>query len=198
MRFGRLMLASVLVLGLIYLAWPYATLYRISTAIQDADCAALDVLVDWHAVREGIKEDICDLVQDDPAPQNAAVLPGFGAGFMRGVAASVIDRKVTPQALLALASASSVAAGAPMSTAAADLSPPLRQSPLRQPPAALGQAAVQVIWAFFSSPTVFTVTLRGQGHADPVTVEMVLTGATWRVDRVWLPPALLAGPGAHI
>ena len=59
-------------------------------------------MVDWGSVREGIKEDICDLVIDQP-PQDQAdgKLPPFGAGFVRGIATNVVDRQVTPEALVA-------------------------------------------------------------------------------------------------
>ncbi len=95
------LLATVLSIGVAYVAYPYLTLYRLGWAIHSADAATLEALVDWPAVREGIKEDVCDLVADDPAPQTKGALPPFGASFMRGIRSSAIDQAVTPQALLA-------------------------------------------------------------------------------------------------
>ena len=61
-------------------------------------------MVDWYSVREGIKEDICDLVIDQPQQaQDGGQLPPFGAGFVRGIATNVIDKQVTPEALVAAA-----------------------------------------------------------------------------------------------
>ena len=166
-------LATLFGLALVYSAYPYITLYRLGLAIKGADAATLEALVNWPAVREGIKEDVCDLVIDDPGAKNQAALPAFGASFMRGIASSSIDQAVTPQALLAATSTTAL--------------------PAKQP-AAQG-ADVHVEWAFFDSPTTFLVSLRAPGQADPLKLEMDLKHGEWRVQRVWLPAELLT-PGS--
>ena len=158
------LLATVLSVGVTYVAFPYVTLYRLGSAIRSADAATLESLVDWPAVREGIKEDVCDLAADDPDPKNGAELPPFGASFIRGIASSAIDQAVTPQALLAASPA----------------------------PQALHGADVHVNWAFFDTPTTFMVSLQPPGQADPIKIEMDLRHGEWRVQRVWLPPKLLS------
>ena len=82
------LLATVLSVGVAYVAYPYVTLYRLGSAIKGADAATLESLVDWPAVREGIKEDVCDLGADDPGPKTGAELPPFGASFVRGITSS--------------------------------------------------------------------------------------------------------------
>ncbi len=78
------LLATAVTASVTYLAYPYVTLYRLGSAVQTADAATLERLVDWHSVREGIKEDICDIVVDDgPAPpptRLARRTVGQGAG----------------------------------------------------------------------------------------------------------------------
>jgi len=162
------LLATVLSAGVAYVAFPYVTLYRLGTAIRSADAATLESLVDWPAVREGIKEDVCDLAADDSEPKDSAELPPFGASFIRGVASSTIDQTITPQALLAVTT--SLPASPPPQTRGAD---------------------VHVNWAFFDSPTTFMVSLQPPGPADPIKIEMDLRHGAWRVQRVWLPPELL-------
>ncbi len=162
------LLATMLSVGVAYAAYPYATLYRLGSAIEGADSSTLETLVDWPAVREGIKEDVCDLGTDDPGPKTGAELPAFGASFMRGIASSAIDQAVTPQALLA-------------ATSTLPASHPSQQS-----------ADVHVIWAFFDSPTTFQVSLRARGQAEPIKLEMDLQHGEWRVQRVWLPAELLS------
>src|ERR1700684_3135742 len=125
------LLATMLSIGVAYVAYPYLTLYRLGSAIQTADAATLESLVDWPAVREGIKEDICDLGSDQVASDTNGHLPPFGASFVRGIASSSIDKVVTPEALLAAASVADAAPRAP------------------QPRG----ADVHVNWAFFDSPT---------------------------------------------
>jgi hypothetical protein len=163
----------MLSVGIAYGAYPYVTLYRLGSAIKAGDAGTLETLVDWPAVREGIKEDVCDLAADDPAPKNGDELAPFGASFMRGIASNAIDQAVTPQALLAVASP-----------------PPSR----KRPPTG---ADVHVEWAFFDSPTTFTVSLLAQGQTDPVKLEMDLKNGEWRVQRVWLPAELLAPSGSR-
>jgi hypothetical protein len=168
-------LAMVLSVGVAYVAYPYITLYRLGEAIRGADAATLETLVDWPSVREGIKEDICDLVVDDGETQRGAKLPPFGASFMRGIASSTIDQKVTPQAI----AAASVAF------------PDTKQA------AAKPKTDIHVDWAFFDSPTQFTVSLREQSLGEPIRLEMKLREGEWQVRRVWLPPELLTNAPAR-
>jgi hypothetical protein len=153
-------------MGVAYVAYPYVALYRLGTAIRSADAATLEALVDWPAVREGIKEDVCDLAAENSNPNTNAELPPFGESFVRGITSSSIDQVVTPQALLAVAA-----------------SEPARPSPRG--------ADIHVNWAFFDSPTTFMVSLRPPGQADPIKLEMDLRHGVWRVQRVWLPADLL-------
>ena len=176
MRIKWPLLATFVTIGLTYAAYPYVTLYRLGSAMQTANAATLEKLVDWPAVREGIKEDICDLVIDDPDSRPGGKLPAFGASFVRGIAANTIDRQVTPQG---------IASG----VVAASVSAPHRDSA----PA----AQVHITHAFFDSPTVFMVEVKTAGLADPIRMEMDLRGAAWVVKRVWLPDAMLAGTPAR-
>jgi hypothetical protein len=169
MRARWSLLALILIPVVGYAAYPYITLYRLGVAMRAADAGTLETLVDWPSVREGIKEDVCDLVVDEPNGQQGTRLPPFGASFMRGIASSTIDQRVTPQAIVAAA------------TATPDH---------RRDPAPRG-ADVHVNWAFFDSPTLFSVSLQAQGLSEPIRLEMALRHGTWQVDRVWLPDELL-------
>ena len=161
------LIGLLLAVGLTYGIYPYVTLYRLGQAIRSGDAVRLEAMVDWSSVREGIKEDICDLVIDQPPQEQAdGKLPPFGAGFVRGIATNVVDRQVTPEALVAAA----------------------------QGPDAIETtrgAAVQVSWAFFASPLAFVVDLNTPGQATPIRLQMDLRSGTWHVTRVWLPPDLL-------
>ncbi|HKM60969.1 MAG TPA: DUF2939 domain-containing protein [Acidisphaera sp.] len=162
-----------------YGAYPYVTLYRLGYAIRHGDSTALETLVDWDGVREGLKEDVCDAMAEEPAdPAEAtalparddAALPAFGSGFMRGIAGNVIDNNVTPAAIVAAAQADD------------RLAPSVRRS----------QDQPQIAWAFFDSPTEFSVQLRPPGeHAKPIRVRMEMRHGEWKVTRAWLPRELL-------
>ena len=161
------LLAAVLAVGMGYASYPYVTLYRLGAAIHSGDAATLQSLVDWPAVREGIKEDICDNVADDPASSvDGGKLPAFGASFVRGIAANAVDAQVTPKGLVDLTqhhATGSVPRG----------------------------AAVHVNWAFFQDPTNFIVSLDAPGQSEPIKLLMNLSDAGWQVTRIWLPPSLL-------
>ncbi len=171
------LVAMILSVGVGYVAYPYVTLFRLGSAIRRADAATLESLVDWPAVREGIKEDVCDLGAEETAPTTTGhELPPFGASFMRGITSNSIDKVVTPQALLAAATTDA--------------------TPAKLPPQPPRGADVHVNWAFFDSPTSFLVSLQARGQSEPIKLEMDLRDGQWRVMRVWLPSELLS-PGAR-
>jgi len=162
-------LATCMVLGAGYLGYPYATLYRLDTAMRQSDASALRALVDWYAVREGLKEDICDMVLDEPAsarPSNE--LAPFGSSFVRGMTGNALDRTVTPETLVSM----------------------IRTGDARAP------ADASVAWAFFENPVQFAVELHAGGFAEPIRLVMELQGLSWKVRRVWLPNALLERAGS--
>jgi hypothetical protein len=170
MRVRWSILAALLAVGSSYVVYPYVTLFRLGEAIRQGDAATLQSLVDWPAVREGIKEDICDAVADEPIDsKQAGALPPFGASFVRGIASNTIDRQVTPEALVAAVGS---APAQQVTTSGAD---------------------VHVNWAFFDHPTAFSVSLKAPGQAEPIRLELQLRHWQWLVRRVWLPDELLRG-----
>jgi hypothetical protein len=163
----RPLVGAVLAVALTYGLYPYVTLWRLGLAIRSGDASTVGTLVDWPAVREGIKEDICDLVIDDPPEVKAgAKLPAFGSGFMRGIATNAVDARVTPEALMAVAQKE-------------EAKPVTHSGP------------VEVSWAFFTGPTGFLVDLQAPGENAPIRLQMDLRDGAWKVTRVWLPPQLL-------
>ncbi len=166
-------IGALLAVAIAYAGYPYVALYRLGQAIRNGDASTLQSMVDWPAVREGIKEDICDLViEEPPEARHGNQLPPFGAGFMRGIATNVIDSRVTPEALAA-------ATQHPMATAVRD------------------PTNVQVTWAFFASPSEFLVDLVAPGQTEPIRLQMDLRGGAWCVTRVWLPPEMLGRANAR-
>lgn len=158
-----------------YAAWPYVSVFRLAEAIRHGDARSLEALVEWDSVREGIKEDICDTVFDEPTAKVASsdsALPPFGYSFVRGIAADAVDSNVNPQALVSFARPSGPAARRP----APDADP-------------------RLAWAFFDSPTSFSVWLRPPGspsRGDLIRIQLELRGGGWKVTRAWLPRAILA------
>ncbi|MBV9653641.1 MAG: DUF2939 domain-containing protein [Acetobacteraceae bacterium] len=184
----RAVVVALLTVLLTYAAAPYVTLYRLASSIRRGDDVALEALVDWDGVREGIKEDICDTVFDAEPAQAAPsrqpdALPPFGFSFVRGIASNAIDENVTPTGLVTAASRFQAvsASGVPLT-----------------PPAADGHADPSIVWAFFTGPTTFRIDLLPPPEAgfgkEPVRIDMELGGSGWKVTRAWLPPSMLRGP----
>ncbi len=172
MRVRIPLLVGVLAIAGAYVTYPYVTLCRLGLAIHQGDSATLASLVDWHAVREGIKEDICDSVLDTPAQTVSATgeLPAFGASFMRGVAGSKVDQAVTPEAL----------------------------ATVTRPEASDSRGAdVSLGWSFFDNLTQFTASITTPGEIEPIRLQLELRGGVWQVTRVWLPVDLLNGSNAR-
>jgi Protein of unknown function (DUF2939) len=159
-------LAAALAIGVAYAAYPYVTLYRLDNAIHAGDAATLRTLVDWPAVREGIKEDICDNVTDAPEVPSGGKLPAFGASFVRGIATNSVDQQITAEGLVGMTHHHTTGL-APQAS------------------------ALQVNWAFFSDPTNFIVSVDASGQPEPIKLQLSLKDATWQVTRIWLPPAML-------
>jgi hypothetical protein len=178
-----------------YVAYPYVTLFRLGLAIQQGDAATLETMVDWDRVRDGIKEDICDAVLDDPTPAatNAEALPAFGTSFMRGIAGSMIDKTINAaslvQATRSMGSAPDYHRVAIVGSAsAAELSQPVEMG------------APRVVWAFFENAKTFDVEMKaptGSGIHHPIRVQMELVGTEWKIIRAWLPMEMLAPSNAR-
>lgn len=170
------------VIAAAYLAMPYVTLYRLGIAIRDGDAASLETLVDWDHVREGIKEDICDAVFDLPpneTTQATAALPAFGSSFMRTIASNQIDSAVTAHGLVSAMHQRTAAQVAIAPASVAPLAPPKDEQP-------------RITWAFFDSPTTFTVVMQPPGaDASPVRIALGLRHGAWKVTRAWMPPEML-------
>ncbi|MGC1409406.1 MAG: DUF2939 domain-containing protein [Acetobacteraceae bacterium] len=165
------LLGMLLTTGCAYGLYPYVALYELGQAVRQGDAVKLGTMVDWASVREGIKEDICDHVVEQPEPAQASgQLPPFGAGFVRGIATNTVDKRVTPEALVAAA---------------------------QQPDPKLMDKGdgIRVSWAFFVSPSAFMVDL-GTSDNAPIRLQMDLRDGAWHVTRVWLPPEMLGGAGA--
>jgi len=168
--------AAIAVVCVAYAVWPYVTLFRLGQAIRHGNAAALETLVDWNGVREGIKEDICDNVFDEPTARVASGesrLPPFGFSFVRGIAGNAVDENVNPQALVSAAHGAATAG---------------------QPAALPAEVNPSIAWAFFDGPTSFLVLLRRPGASpgeEPIRIEFQLRHAAWKVTRAWLPREML-------
>lgn len=189
-------LSALVVVAVAYMASPYVALYRLQAALRGGDQSILAGMVDWDQVRDGLKQDIAELVVDEPEPQPRATaqlagamevsgsaqlagstLPPFGSSFIKGIASKAVDEAITPESVARM--------GRPDGDAEPGDADPLQSVSLK---------SAHVTWAFFQSPETFTLWLRSPGQdisEGPVKLRMELLDGSWKITRVWLPPSLL-------
>ena len=159
----------------LYVASPYVALWRLGLALRSGNAQFITTHVDWESVRANLVRQVDSDIRGVAQPVTEAAdddLPGFGNGFVRGIAHRVVDRSFQPEAVqAALRHLAATGSGGP--------------SALR--------------WAFFDGPESFVVSvaMARDGAWQTVRVHLQLCGLAWRVTRVDAPPALLAGFAAH-
>ena len=182
MRGKRSVLTAVVAILAAYAAMPYVTLWQLADALAHGNTARLQSLIDWDAVRRGLKTDISNgivsgaFAEDQAAPAPAAIasntLPPFGASFISGIAGSLVDREVTPQHLAEMVR---------------ELGPAEKRGGSTLPFSGVEHA-------FFDGPTSFMLTLRcpGQDADDkPLKVRLAIRGGQWKVVRAWVSQDLI-------
>ncbi|MBV9538376.1 MAG: DUF2939 domain-containing protein [Acidisphaera sp.] len=163
-----------------YLAMPYVTLWQLADALQRGDPARLQALIDWTAVRSGLKSDISDGIvsgvwnADEATPTRIAAntLPPFGSSFISGIAGSVVDHEVTPEHLAGM----------------------VRQLGPADGKEGMTLPFTGVEHAFFDGPASFELTIRCPGQAredQPLKVRMAIRHGGWKVIRVWISQDLI-------
>jgi hypothetical protein len=153
-----LVLVVVGVLLLLYLAWPFATLWRVDQAVRGGDMEALAALVDLESVRAEIKKKLNKDANSTVGKLSDSFIRWLQDGI--GVMGSqAVDRLVTlpwvRERLLAHGAGSSEEGF-------------------------LGQ----VTYAFFDAADGFMVRI-GSNSEDPVQLRLSLSGLNWRVSAVY-------------
>jgi hypothetical protein len=198
--------AAAAILGvMLYVIWPYYTLFELSRAIQARNAVTVNRLVDWEQVRVSVKAQIqarLEQIQKAPAQREFAEKnprwANYGNAMAQKVANSLIDRILTPEGMTRLMEGSR------------DRSTAWRQASARQPsagttddagprPGSAGSVQQNSFWqrihfAFFVSPIHFRFDLcdpaRGatESTVQPtLTVMMIFKGTGWQVYDVRLP-----------
>ena len=167
----RRLFILLLILLAVYIAYPYWTLYRLQDALLSNNAEAVKRIVDFPAVRAGMKAQVEGGLLEKSAEigEKRPVLGDIGTALTNLLGPSVIggtvDGLVTPEALL---SNPTVVEHREKNEGFSDY----------------------LEYAFFSSPTTFKVDAKDPKEADSptVTATMVLDGWRWRVTNVALPP----------
>ena len=93
-----------LVLWLAYSVWPFFAVYRLASAVQARDVAAVDELVDFPALRRSLTTQIVRtyLRITGKAGQRGSMLENFAVGAAASVADPIVAKLISADALLDL------------------------------------------------------------------------------------------------
>jgi hypothetical protein len=161
----------LLILGIAYVGYPYLTLYWIDQALLNNDKASLEQLVDFPKLRADLRSEVKGQVMAKAGKiaEKRPILGAFGQAltklFAPDLVESTVDSLVTPEGIL--------------------------ENPTVVEHRERGEGFADfVTYAFFASPTTFTVDLQDPDKPDSPTVGAVmkLAGLRWRVVGVNLPP----------
>lgn len=172
----RLFLLFLILLG-VYIAYPYWTLFRIEQALLTNNAEKLQKIVDFPAIRAGMKKQVEGglLEKSQKLGEKRPILGDIGEALTRALAPSVVggtvDSLVTPETIL----------NNPTVVEHREKDEGFRDF---------------VTYAFFASPTRFTVDVKDPERADAPTVTGVLTleGVRWRLTEIELPPLASVTP----
>lgn len=103
----RLLLLVVAVIGGWLFASPWYTMWRIVSAAEDGDSAALEERIDFERLRDTMQADLAASRDDG----DADLLDQIGDGIVEAVGGAAIDVGVTPQGLAVMLDASTVLPG---------------------------------------------------------------------------------------
>jgi len=167
----RRLLLLLLILIVAYIGYPFLTLYWIDQALLNNDKASLEQLVDFPKLRADLQSEVKGQVmaKAGEVAEKRPILGAFGQVltqlFAPDLVAGTVDSLITPEGLL--------------------------EAPIVVEHREKGESFRDfVTYAFFSSPTTFTVDLQDPEKPDSPTVGAVmrLEGVRWRVVGANLPP----------
>lgn len=187
----KILIGSVVLVVLGWIAWPYYALYDFATSIDQGDQLRLEHRIAWDDVRRGLRDDFSALILQNVRENGGAESAlGTGLALLMGPAIinSAIDNYVTPGAIAAAIRSGKVPvpSAAQIGGSAVDQgpAPTLDNSQQRRLPWEL------VRYAFFSGgPLSFRVDIapnNAETSQRPVTLLFKWTG-DWKLSRIFLP-----------
>lgn len=141
-----------------YFVWPYVHIYQLNSAVADNDQAALDGLVDFETVNRIYQKDL-EWSMGNMGPQDKSILPEAvreGANAVVGAVGNLVAQ-----------------------TTKIDANDMLKRLHKHE-----GSVWQQLTFAFFESPTRFTIRL-GELGRSPIHLQMTLQDWRWRITAIY-------------
>jgi hypothetical protein len=187
----KIVIGSLILVALGWIAWPYYALYDFANAMQQGDQVALERRVAWEEVRRGLRDDFNAVVlrsltkNDGSSPLATGIAALIGPTIIN----NAIDSYVTPRGIANLirSGKASAPSAAQIENSGADqkLAGTFDDKQQR------GLGWKQVRYAFFSGgPMTFRVDIApddAQTGQQPVILLFKWAG-DWKLFRLFLPP----------
>ncbi len=95
---------AILILWLAYTGWPFVDLYRLATAVQASDVAAVNRQVDFRGLRASLTTQLVTtyLRLTGKTGRAGSLLEQLAAGAGASLAEPMVSKLITPEALLGL------------------------------------------------------------------------------------------------
>lgn len=182
----------------LWIAWPYYSLYQLSEAVDQGDEIALESLVDWTSLKQGLKGDLAILIAKSVAAESknepgSALAAGFLAVLGPVFVDKIVDAYVTPQGLAQLFKEKRVN----LKKKQVDTPTKSKESPTGDNETNTENSASEAFWnnleyAFFTrSPFMFLVELKSKDKQDenqePLKLLMKWQNGGWELTRLILP-----------
>lgn len=190
-RFG-IVAGTVVLVSLIWLAWPYYAVYDLFQAVKNGDVATLETRVAWDSVRQGLRGQLNAMLlaklQAPTTDTGSQLGNGFAAMLGPAIVNQTIDSYVTPQALAAIKQTTATqpaAVGSERSATAQNSQAAIQQAK---------RASIEDIkYAFFSPhPFRFRVEVLPPNDKSSLVTLMFDWSGGWKLTQVLLPENLLS------
>jgi Protein of unknown function (DUF2939) len=160
---NRIVKLAIVVLGLAFCVWmyfaPHLTVRSMRLAAERGDAEALSAHVDFPALRESVKSQLADAMDERIGDRNkASAFGALGARLATAIADPMIDAMLTPQALSLMFSGGGLALDG------------LATAGIRHPDASPGESGHLPQWQAdmgYEDVSTFTVRLRPDDDAIP-------------------------------
>jgi hypothetical protein len=152
------LIASIVLIISIFLAWPYTVIYRLDQALLNDDQEKLNEMIDIDAVREQIKRKLNKNVQSNIGDVSNGFIDWLQNGIQR-LGANAVDEMV-------------------------DLNWVVRQLRAHNRRNNQGGLFDRLTYAFFDGPDRMLLRI-GELGENPVHVHLTLQGTSWRITAVY-------------
>lgn len=154
----KILLYAFVILLMAFLAWPFATIYRLDTALEEDDHQAIDQMVDIRSIQQQIKQKMNKEVESSIGDVSNSFVEWLQTGIQR-LGNDAIDNMV-------------------------NLDWAIAQLRSHNPDSRFGGFIGQLSYAFFDGPDSLLLRI-GELGDNPVHARLTLLEMEWRITAIY-------------